>query len=155
MNTLYDRESLEIMRCADESSDMSMNRIQSIRNFALSAKYQRIGIAHCIMFSTETEIIREYLSRDFEVFTVDCKYGRLLKQELFGGTSRAVLCNPAGQAQYLNENSTDLNISVGLCIGHDMIFSEKSAAPVTSLFTKDFTNNNNVAQAVTEISRGL
>ena len=155
MNKLYDKDSLEIMQIADNSSDMSMNRIQEIRNFALNGKYQRIGIANCITFSMETQIIKQYLSKNFKVYTVDCKYGRLRKQDLFGGNSQRVLCNPAGQAQYLNENNTDLNISIGLCVGHDMIFSEKSAAPVTSLFTKDFTNNNDIAQAVFDISRGF
>lgn len=155
MNTLYDKNFLKIMQIADNSSDMSMNRIQGIRSFALYGEYQRIGIAHCITFSTETQIIKEFLSKNFKVFTVDCKYGCLHKQDLFGGNSKRVLCNPAGQAHYLNENNTDLNISIGLCVGHDMIFNKKSAAPVTCLFTKDFTNNNNPAQAVSDINRDI
>jgi len=155
MEKLYDKSSLELMQIADKTSDMSINRIEEIHNFALNGNYRRIGIAHCITFSNEAQIIKQYLSKSFEVFTVDCKYGRLRKQDIFGGNSGRILCNPAGQAQYLNENSTDLNISIGLCVGHDMIFSKKSSAPVTSLFTKDFTNNNNPAMAVSDIKRNL
>jgi len=155
MDTLYDKDSLELMHIADRTSDMSINRIQEINNFALNGNYKRIGIAHCITFSSEAHIIEQFLSKNFTVFTVDCKYGRLRKQDLFGVHSGRILCNPAGQAQYLNENNTDLNISLGLCVGHDMIFSKKSSAPVTSLFCKDFTNNNNPAKAVSDIRRSL
>jgi uncharacterized metal-binding protein len=43
----------------------------------------------------------------------------------------------------LNENGTELNIIVGLCIGHDLLFSMKSKAPVTTLIVKDkFTGHN-------------
>jgi len=65
----------------------------------------------------------------------------------------AIACNPAGQADFLNKKNTDLNISMGLCVGHDMIFSKKSEALVTNLFDKDFTNNNNPAQAIADIAR--
>lgn len=155
MDTGYDANSLELMKIADKTSDMSINRIEEIRNFALNGNYQRIGIAHCITFSGEARTIKEYLGKHFTVYTVDCKYERLRRQDLFGGTSGRILCNPAGQAQYLNDNNTDLNISLGLCVGHDMIFCQKSSAPVTTLFTKDFTNNNNPAKAVSDIRRDL
>ena len=65
------------------------------------------------------------------------------------------MCNPAGQADFLNKNNTDLNISMGLCVGHDMIFSKKSAGLVTNLFDKDFTNNNNPGQAIADIEHQL
>ncbi|HEY5592424.1 MAG TPA: DUF1847 domain-containing protein [Paludibacter sp.] len=35
------------------------------------------------------------------------------------------------------ENNTELNISMGLCVGHDMVFNQKSAAPVSVLVVKD------------------
>ena len=107
------------------------------------------------MFYSETETLREYLSMDFEIFCVDCKYGDLKEQDLFGGTSRRILCNPAGQADYLNQRKTDLNLSIGLCVGHDMIFNAESNAPVTTLFSKDFTNGHNPAKAVSEIRQQL
>jgi len=155
MNQLYDKSMLKIMQIADRSSQMSLNRIEQIRAFAREGKFTRIGIAHCITFTREAEIIKQYLEKDFQVYIVDCKYGRLSKKELLGENSSRILCNPAGQAQYLNEKQTDLNISIGLCVGHDMIFNQKSEAPVTSVFTKDFTNNNNPAQAVLAIRREL
>jgi uncharacterized metal-binding protein len=53
--------------------------------------------------------------------------------ELYSTTS----CNPAGQAKYLEVKGTELNIMMGLCLGHDMIFNARSKAPVTPLLVKD------------------
>jgi uncharacterized metal-binding protein len=50
---------------------------------------------------------------------------------------KGLSCNPAGQASYLSEKKTELNIMMGLCLGHDMIFNSKSTAPVTPLIVKD------------------
>lgn len=150
---LYNKTSTKIMKASDKLSDMSYNRIELINDFAKNMNMKRIGIANCIMFSRETDIISNYLSKNFEVFTVDCKYGKLTGDELYNDGGRRILCNPAGQADYLNNKDTDLNISIGLCVGHDMIFAMDSIAPVTSVFTKDFTNNNNPAKAVQSILR--
>lgn len=155
MKSLYSKESIELMRSAESSSDFQSNRIEIIRTFAQKTGYQRIGIANCITFGNETAILREFLLKDFEVFCVDCKFGNLKEQDLFGGTSRRILCNPAGQAEYLNQKGTDLNLSIGLCVGHDMIFNMVSEAPVTTLFSKDFTNGHNPAKAISEIGRNL
>lgn len=155
MDKLYNNEALTIMKIADKTSSMSLNRLEQIMAFAIEGKYKKIGIAHCITFSREAQIIKKYLSQKFEVYTVDCKYGRVTKKDVFGENSSRVLCNPAGQAKYLNDKNTDLNISIGLCVGHDMIFNKKSIAPVTCLYSKDFTNNNDMDQAIAEINRRL
>ncbi len=152
MKSLYDECSIRQMLSAEQSSGFGMNRIQAIRSFARSSGFSRIGIAHCITFGREAAAVNSYLSQDFELFQVDCKYGRLKADELFQNGSSRILCNPAGQADYLNGCGCELNISMGLCVGHDMIFNKKSEAPVTSLFTKDFSNGHNPSAAVDEIS---
>ncbi len=143
------------MQVTVDHSSMNNNRVEEIRDFAKGMNIKKIGIAHCVMFPQETSIVKEYLSEDFEVLTVDCKYGRIRKDEMLGGTGRRIMCNPAGQAEYLNNNKTELNISLALCVGHDMVFSKASEGLVTNLFDKDFTNNNNPAQAVADIEREL
>lgn len=155
MKELYTTDFRRIMQANYNSTSMSSNRVEEIMNFAKEAKLKRIGIAHCITFYPEVAILEQYFSKHFEVYTVDCKYGRVQKSELLGGKGNSILCNPAGQADFLNKKKTELNISVGLCVGHDMIFSKKSDAWVTNLFDKDFTNNNDPAQALEEIERKL
>ncbi|MGQ1946738.1 DUF1847 domain-containing protein [Geofilum sp. OHC36d9] len=151
MNNLYTKEFCRIMQANYDYTSMRSNRVEEIKNFAKGMNFSRIGIAHCITFSPEAKVLKDYLSQYFEVYTVDCKYGRLTKKEVLGGTENRILCNPAGQADFLNKKDTELNISMGLCVGHDMIFSKTSNAYVTNLFDKDFTNDNNPAQAIADI----
>jgi hypothetical protein len=52
-------------------------------------------------------------------------------------------CNPIVQAEILKSEDTDLNIIVGLCIGHDIQFTSNSATPVTTLIVKDRLTGHN------------
>ena len=88
-------------------------------------------------FQNEAERLEEILSEaGFIVDKVNCKYGKVPFNDLVPGY-KGVSCNPAGQAKYLEEKNTELNIMMGLCLGHDMIFNAKSKAPVTPLVVKD------------------
>ncbi|BAX81462.1 DUF1847 domain-containing protein [Labilibaculum antarcticum] len=151
MKNLYTEEFRKVMKVNFETTSMSSNRIEEIMNFARGINFERLGIAHCITFSNEAQILKDYFSRYFDVYTIDCKYGRIAQKDIIGRTGGRILCNPAGQADFLNKKNTDLNISMGLCVGHDMIFSKVSNALVTNLFDKDFTNNNNPEQAIADI----
>jgi uncharacterized metal-binding protein len=155
MKELYTLEDREIMQVNYEHTSMNANRIDEIMNFARGINFKRLGIAHCITFTNEAHLLKTYFSKYFDVYTVDCKYGHIPKKDLIGGSGNRILCNPAGQAEYLNKHNTELNISMGLCVGHDMIFSKKSNGLVTNLFDKDFTNNNNPTQAIATIQRKL
>jgi len=58
------------------------------------------------------------------------------------------MCNPVMQAKVLEENSTELNIIVGLCLGHDILFSKYSHVAVTTLIVKDRLLAHNPAGAL-------
>jgi len=47
------------------------------------------------------------------------------------------MCNPVGQAMLLDDAGSQLNVVVGLCVGHDALFTKTSKAPVTTLVVKD------------------
>lgn len=57
-------------------------------------------------------------------------------------------CNPVLQAEVLNREGTELNIVMGLCVGHDSLFYRHSSAPVTTLVSKDRVLANNPAGAL-------
>ena len=143
MYNLYDRESLEIMSFAEDAYVRGSSRLEEIKNYAKKAGLQRIGIAHCVSMPKEAAVVSQFLAEDFEVYSVDCKCGRIQKKDLLGGEGTSIMCNPSGQAEYLQESNTELNISMGLCVGHDMIFSQKSNVAVTTLVVKDRINNHN------------
>ena len=57
-------------------------------------------------------------------------------------------CNPIFQAKMLNAAGTQLNIVVGLCVGHDSLFYKYSDALVTTLVAKDRVLGHNPAAAM-------
>ena len=42
----------------------------------------------------------------------------------------------------MNEANTELNVVLGLCVGHDTLFIRHSKAPVTIIAAKDHVYNN-------------
>ena len=56
--------------------------------------------------------------------------------------------NRLPHAKYLNKEKTDLNVVVGLCVGHDSLFYKHSDAPVTTAVTKDRVLGHNPVAAL-------
>jgi uncharacterized metal-binding protein len=113
--------------------------------------YRRVGIATCIGLLDETARLTAILeAQGFEVVSACCKAGSIDKLEL--GLTEAdkvrpgtfePACNPIAQARLLDAARTDMNVIVGLCVGHDMLFAKHSAAPVTTLVAKDRVTGHN------------
>ncbi len=134
---LYEEQDLQVLKDAEDSLNPKIDRVQEIIAYAKHARLKKIGIAHCTTFNKEADILESVLVNEgFDMPKVNCKYGRVPFNDLIPGY-RGVSCNPAGQAKYLEEKNTELNIMMGLCLGHDMIFNSKSKAPVTLLIVKD------------------
>jgi uncharacterized metal-binding protein len=134
---LYENEDRKIMKVAEDSLDPKLDRVNEIIEFAKEANINHVGIANCITFQKEAEEFESILiNQGFTVSRVNCKYGHMSRNSIlpdYKGTS----CNPAGQAHYLEENKTELNIVMGLCLGHDIVFNSKSKALTTTLLVKD------------------
>ena len=127
-------------------------RLGEIIRLAKELGYQKIGFAFCIGLSEEAQVIESILSHHFEVVSVCCKVCGIDKRDFglpqISSQDNEVMCNPAGQAQLLNEAETQLNVICGLCVGHDAIFAKLSDAPVTTLIAKDRVLAHNPAAAV-------
>lgn len=129
-------------------------RVEDTIAFAKLMGYSKIGIATCIGLLDESERLSQILTaQGFEPFSVCCKAGSIDKRELGLQESDKVrpgtfepACNPIAQAEICNRLGTDMNVIVGLCVGHDMLFNKHSQAPVTTLVVKDrVTGHNPVA----------
>lgn len=129
------------------------NRLEEIILFAKELKIHKLGIAFCIGLKDEAKILEDILKQDFKVISVCCKVCAIPKSEYHLEQIRPekpveVMCNPAGQAQVLNEAGTELNIICGLCVGHDAIFTLQSKAPATTFIVKDRVLGHNPAAAL-------
>ena len=112
-------------------------RIEEIMDFANRCEFTNLGIAFCIGLSNEANILSKVLKHNgFTVNSIICKNGAISK-DIFNIESNVPMCNPIGQAAFLNEARTDLNIVLGLCVGHDSLFIKYSEAPITVFAVKD------------------
>jgi len=130
------------------------SRVEDLVALAHLMGYRKIGIATCIGLLDETRRFSDILrAQGLQPFSVCCKAGSIDKTEqgladqdkIRPGGFEAI-CNPVAQAWICNEARTDMNVILGLCVGHDMLFSKHSEAPVTTLVVKDrVTGHNPVA----------
>ncbi len=128
-------------------------RVQEIMEFARKIGARKIGIANCIGLVNEARIFARILrANGFEAYSVICKVEGRAKSSM-GIPERCeqigpAMCNPILQARLLNQAKTDLNVVIGLCVGHDSLFYRYSDAYVTTLVTKDRVTGNNPAAAL-------
>jgi uncharacterized metal-binding protein len=128
-------------------------RIEDTADFARRIGAEKLGIAHCIGLMHEARLTRDILvAAGFEVYTVCCKVGSIAKEKVGLREDEKVrpggfeaLCNPVAQARLLAKAGTQLNILVGLCVGHDSLFFKHSQAPATVLIAKDRVLGHNPA----------
>lgn len=125
-------------------------RVQEIMEFARKIGAHKIGIANCIGLINEARTFARILrANGFQPYSVICKVAGKAKSSI-GIPAQceeigAAMCNPILQARLLNQAGTDLNVVIGLCVGHDSLFYRYSDAYVTTLVTKDRVTGNNPA----------
>ncbi len=148
-------DNMKIMKAAaanEADGYLKLTRIEELINFCKSVGFRKLGIAFCIGLQDEARIVHTLLERDFEVYSVCCKVCGIDKGDLglkkMKGEGFEASCDPIGQALVLNAKATDLNIIVGLCVGHDMLFTRYSEALVTTLVAKDRVLAHNPVGAI-------
>lgn len=146
----YSVDDILIMEQARDAMRPHEDRIAEIRAWARNAGIKKIGIAHCAALTKEAEVVQQMLSDEFEVMLAGCKVGKIKLGELLGDESASLACNPIGQVKMLEEWGSQLNVMVGLCLGHDMLFNSHSKVATTTLIVKDRKFKHNPIQALRE-----
>ncbi len=131
-------------------------RVEEIVDFARRLGARRLGLAYCVGLRREAGVAREiFEAAGFDVRSVCCKVGGFDKagiglhddEKVRPGQFEAH-CNPVAQAALLHAADTQLNVLVGLCVGHDSLFFMHSRAPVTVLVAKDRVLGHNPVAAL-------
>ncbi|WP_294144748.1 DUF1847 domain-containing protein [uncultured Clostridium sp.] len=120
-------------------------RVEETVLFIKAIGAKRVGIATCSGLINEAKTFARILKKNgIDYVSVICKVGSRDKKEMGLAEEDKIhpnqfepMCNPVLQARYLNRAGTDLNIVIGLCVGHDALFNKHSEAPVTTLIAKD------------------
>ena len=120
-------------------------RVEEIRAFAKRMGFKKVGIATCISFVDQAKVLSGILeSHGFAVASVACKHGGIPKEELGLKDEEKIrpgqfeaICNPVGQAELLARAGCELNVVLGLCVGHDSLFFKHATGLTTVLVAKD------------------
>ena len=129
-------------------------RVEEIIEFAHRIGAKKIGIATCVGLLEESRIFAQILRiNGFEVYGISCKVASQNKTsigipEAYTCQTGQVMCNPIMQAKLLNKQNVDLNVVVGLCVGHDSLFYKYANGLTTTLVTKDRVLAHNPAAAL-------
>ena len=147
-----DEETAQLLDVAHDISfepERVLCRVSELVYFCLGMNYKHIGIAFCTEMWREAELVSLVLKRFFSISSVCCKIGSTSKDKENGQfPAKKFCCNPLSLTNILNMINTDLNVSLGLCMGCDIVFNKKSKAPVTTLFVKDKLLAHNPVGAV-------
>ena len=135
---------------------LKWTRVEEIAHFAREIGARKLGIATCVGLIRESRLASKiFRKQGFKVISVCCKVGSVDKGEIGLGSEERIrqggfeaICMPLAQAEILNERKTELNILVGLCVGHDSLFFKRSEAPVTVLVVKDRVTGHNPVAAL-------
>ena len=156
---LYTGEDGELARAAalvESGGYCRLTRLQEIMDFARRNGFTRLGLAFCVGLQREARVVsRVFRAHGFSVDSVICGNAAIPKEEI-GLTDGDKLrpgefepmCNPIGQARALARAGTELNVILGLCVGHDSLFMRHSVAPATVLAVKDRVLGHNPLAAV-------
>ena len=147
-----DLEMMQAAACTEGRYYLKLTRLEESVEFAKLLGTKKIGLAFCIGLAEEAKLIEAYFAKFFEVHSVCCKVCAVEKNHLglepIKDGAKEVMCNPTVQAAVLNKEKTELNFTVGLCVGHDMLFTSASAAPVSCLVAKDRVMAHNPLGAI-------
>lgn len=136
----YSSEDKGVMLVSSRSKNKS--RLCELINYAKNSGYKRLGVANCISMQVYADKLIVILEENgFDVYSVNCKDSGL-QGEAFCEEMSGAICDPISQARFLNDMETDLNIAVGLCLGHGLLFQKYSNAEVTTFVVKDFEHNH-------------
>jgi uncharacterized metal-binding protein len=158
--TYLEDEDLRKLSCESARTEAAgyghATRIEEIMDFARRMGATKLGIAHCVGLMEEAKVAREiFRANGFEVEAICCKVGSIEKEKVGLKDEEKVhpgcfeaLCNPVAQATLLANAGTQLNVMIGLCVGHDSLFFMNSRAPVTVLVVKDRVLGHNPVAAL-------
>jgi uncharacterized metal-binding protein len=145
----YIKKSTAVASIVEAKGYIHWPRLKDTVEYAKGMEYKKLGLAFCVGMLREAQRVTEILEGyGFEVISICCKTGGVKKTAVgipeeytmyskTGYTIGWITCNPVAQALLLNEAKTEMNIIIGLCVGHDITFTHLSKAPVTTLIAKD------------------
>ncbi len=131
-------------------------RIVETVEFAGRMGFKKIALIFCMGLRNEASVVLRLFEKEgFDVLSIACKAGRIPKESIGITEEQKVvpntkesMCNPVFQALMANEWRSQLNVLLGLCVGHDSLFLKYASALSTVLAVKDRLLGHNPLAAI-------
>jgi len=132
------------------------SRVEHVIDVCTAMQINKIGIASCLRYIKIAHYLMKLLrKRGFEVHIALCKLGGFKVEDLkINKNTNWIVCNPVAQALLLNALKCELNITLGLCMGQDLIFNKYSKGFVTNLIVKEKISNDRVCETIKTMMKG-
>ena len=151
----YHKEDIEKItnsasKLVDNKRAGSLSRLEEIVEYLKEMNIEKIGIAYCYGLESFAEKFTQYMKKNnIKVNAVSCTVDSVSETQLDNKkTKEVVSCNPIGQAKRLNESDVKLVVSIGLCLGHDIIFNKYLEKDHTVFAVKDRVFKHNPLKAL-------
>lgn len=137
----------------DDGRAGNLSRVQELLEFLVGSGYKKIGIAYCYGMEGLAAKFSDLLhAAGLSYSAVSCTVGALPQKEVNRCSSNPnVSCNPVGQAQRLNYDGADIAVTIGLCLGHDILFHRTFDHDVTTLVVKDRVHAHAPARGIEQL----
>ncbi len=128
----------------------TLSRLQEVIEFSKEMNFQRIGIAYCYGMEIDAALVAQiFRESGFKTYPVSCTTGGFKQSEVnLESENHKVSCNPLAQAEQINSENVDFTLTMGLCLGHDIIFQKQIKSYTTTLVVKDRVHNNDPIKAL-------
>jgi len=128
----------------------TLSRLQEIIEFSKSMNFQRIGLAYCYGMERDAALVAQILRESgFKTYPVSCTTGGFKQSRVNNNsTIDKVSCNPLAQAEQINKESVDFTVTMGLCLGHDILFQKHIQSYTSTLLVKDRMFDHNPIKAL-------
>ncbi len=141
-------ENQKIVQAAAELVDNgragTLSKIEEVVEFSKLMGYSRIGLAYCYGMEKEASLVADiFKANKLKLIPISCATGALSQKEVNQKSELpGVSCNPISQAEQLNLEQIDFAITMGLCMGHDILFQNNISVNFTNILVKDRTSNH-------------
>jgi uncharacterized metal-binding protein len=129
----------------DEGRAGTLSRLEELVQFIQEMKFKKVALAYCYGMEEDARKVSDYLkSKNIFISAVSCTAGSMAQNEVNTRSKYSgVSCNPIVQAEQLNSEGTQFTITMGLCLGHDILFNKYIQSYSTNLVVKDRVYEHN------------
>jgi len=130
----------------------TLSRIQEVVEFSKLMGYKKIGLAYCYGMESDASLVYNIFEKEgIKTAPISCTAGAMSQVSVNHESHlTGVSCNPLGQAEQMNIEGVDFAVTMGLCMGHDILFQNKIKCNFTNILVKDRPYKNDTIKGIKE-----